>query len=516
MSASRERKKRQEFLASGGVDKKAAREAERKKAERKSTILYSTIAVLFVAIAAFLLVYNSGILQRKATAVTIDGVRYTAEDMAFYYYEAYAGFYDELVNNFGTYGPSMVGLDTSTSLKSQNAFNSTEEDAQTWDEYFKEQAVESLRFMTAMKAAADEANYTIDEEDQAYIDRRIEEAKTGATASGLSYGDYLTRLYGSLMTTSCFESNLEDYTLATSYALAYNDSLTYTEEEVNAQYESDPNSYDTVSYIRLAVNGSAPSTTDEEGNTVEPTEEETAAAWAEAQETAQALLDAYEAGEDLEQAVEEYDNATYLLEDNGTYSTTDYVAWCYEDGRTAGDAEIFENEDSHYCYVVIFNDRFRDDTKTVDVRHILINEENFPDMDAEDVTDEQMLELAEEVLASWDGTEDGFAQLAMEYSHDNESNVAGGGLYTNVYQGQMVDSFNDWIFDDARQSGDTGIVQTDYGYHIIYFIGDKPPRWYNNAESALRSEDYNAWESALLEEIGEATIDEKGMNYVGF
>ena len=83
--------------------------------------------------------------QEYAYPVTIDGVRYTAEDMAFYYYEAYAGFYDELVSNFGTYGPSMVGLDTSTSLKSQNAFNSTEEDAQTWDEYFKEQAVESLR-----------------------------------------------------------------------------------------------------------------------------------------------------------------------------------------------------------------------------------------------------------------------------------------------------------------------------------------------------------------------------------
>ena len=39
MSASREKKKRQELLANGAADPKAARAAEQKAAERKSNIL---------------------------------------------------------------------------------------------------------------------------------------------------------------------------------------------------------------------------------------------------------------------------------------------------------------------------------------------------------------------------------------------------------------------------------------------------------------------------------------------
>ena len=301
MSASRERKKRQEFLASGGVDRKAQRAAEQRAAERKSTIVYSTIAILFVAITAFLLVYNSGILQRRATAVTVDGVNYTADDAAFYYYESYLSFYSNIYSMYGSYGPSLFGLDTSQPLSSQNAFGSTEEDAQTWAEYFKDQAVESMRFITAAKKAAKEEGYTLTREDQAYIDKRIEDMEEAAKTAGLSYKNYLVSVYGSLMTVNCFESNLEDYTLATSYASHYSDSLTYTADEVQAVYDADPNSYDNISYLLVTVNGSA-ATTDEEGNTIEPTEEEKEAAWEEAKTAAQALLDAYNAGEDLEEA----------------------------------------------------------------------------------------------------------------------------------------------------------------------------------------------------------------------
>ena len=35
----------------------------------------------------------------------------------------------------------------------------------------------------------------------------------------------------------------------------------------------------------------------------------------------------------------------------------------------------------------------------------------------------------------------------------------------------MVDTFNDWCFDASRQPGDTGIVKTTYGYHVMYFVG---------------------------------------------
>ena len=37
------------------------------------------------------------------------------------------------------------------------------------------------------------------------------------------------------------------------------------------------------------------------------------------------------------------------------------------------------------------------------------------------------------------------------------SNASSGGLYTDIYRGQMVSEFEDWCFDPSRQAGDTGI-----------------------------------------------------------
>ena len=63
----------------------------------------------------------------------------------------------------------------------------------------------------------------------------------------------------------------------------------------------------------------------------------------------------------------------------------------------------------------------------------------------------------------------GFAQFAAEYTEDPGS-MATGGLYTDVYVGQMVEPFENWCFDETRKPGDTGLVQTNYGYHIMYFV----------------------------------------------
>ena len=56
MSASREKKARQEFNASGAVDPKAARQAEERAKQRRNNRLYGGIAIVFVLVAAALLV----------------------------------------------------------------------------------------------------------------------------------------------------------------------------------------------------------------------------------------------------------------------------------------------------------------------------------------------------------------------------------------------------------------------------------------------------------------------------
>ena len=58
----------------------------------------------------------------------------------------------------------------------------------------------------------------------------------------------------------------------------------------------------------------------------------------------------------------------------------------------------------------------------------------------------------------------------MEHSADPGSNT-NGGLYTEVMQGDMVPEFDAWCFDEARQVGDTAVVRTDLGFHVMYFSG---------------------------------------------
>ena len=69
-------------------------------------------------------------------------------------------------------------------------------------------------------------------------------------------------------------------------------------------------------------------------------------------------------------------------------------------------------------------------------------------------------------------TEDNFAEMAGTYTTDPGSQETGG-LYEDVYPGQMVETFNDWCFDASRVVGDHGIVKTPYGYHIMYFVGSE-------------------------------------------
>ena len=127
----------------------------------------------------------------------------------------------------------------------------------------------------------------------------------------------------------------------------------------------------------------------------------------------------------------------------------------------------------------------------VDVRHILyVPETNGTDADGNAISTEEDWAAAEakaqELLNQWlagEQTEESFAELAIHNSEDPGSS-GNGGLYENVYVGQMVEPFENWCFDETRKIGDYGIVKTDYGYHIMYFVGSTDI-WYHTAKSDM-------------------------------
>jgi hypothetical protein len=129
------------------------------------------------------------------------------------------------------------------------------------------------------------------------------------------------------------------------------------------------------------------------------------------------------------------------------------------------------------------------DSKFVDVRHILVQVKGGTTAEDGSTTysDEEWKtceDAAKAILDQWlagDKTEESFAALATEKTEDPGSKESGG-LYQQVVEGQMVPAFNDWCFDENRQYGDYDLVQTNYGYHVMFFVKSEL-RWPHYAES---------------------------------
>lgn len=499
MSASREKKKRQEFLASGAVDPKAARAAEQRAAERKSNILYAAVAGIFVVVAVALVVYNSGIIQRNQTAVTIDGEKYNVAETSYYYsqvYQNYASFYSQL------------GMDPS-GLKSQPYGD----DGTTYDDFFKQSAVDNMKYIHAAVKAAGEANMTLDSDDEAVVKQNVDSVKSAAAAAGYGYSSYLKALYGSTMTSSVFESCLRDQVLASKYADKYSeDNFVYTEDEIQAYYEEHKDTYDVVDAAYVTVSGAPEAKTDDEGNAIEATEEEKTAAMEAAKAAADEILAAYKDGGNLEQLAADHD-ATYSDVTPGASSVCGQ--WLFDQARKSGDADVIEDASGSRYYVAVFNSRERNEALDYNVRHILVTAANLDLPEGETATEEQLTAKAQEILAGWDGTEEGFAKLAEEYSQDGGSNT-NGGLYEDVPKGQMVAPFEDWCYEAGRKAGDTGVVYySGTGAHVMYFVGYGDTQyWHYGCENALRSNDQSEWQTQMTDSVTAETND-GGMKLVG-
>jgi parvulin-like peptidyl-prolyl isomerase len=193
----------------------------------------------------------------------------------------------------------------------------------------------------------------------------------------------------------------------------------------------------------------------------------------------------------------EYDADSSTLYSDASYSTmssyygSDIADWLFDTTRLEGETTYIANSSETGYYVLYFSSRNTLDYNTVNVRHILISAEDSSDEDSM----AEALAQAEEILAEYEAgeqTAEAFAALAEEYSTDTGSNT-NGGLYENVYQGQMVTNFNDWCFDESRQVGDTGIVESSYGYHVMYFDGYGDVYRGVAVEDTLRDNDYDAW-----------------------
>lgn len=147
----------------------------------------------------------------------------------------------------------------------------------------------------------------------------------------------------------------------------------------------------------------------------------------------------------------------------------------------------------------------KDSGDLVDVRHVLIQPEGgtVNDDDTVTYTDEEWEACRAEAQALLDewlaggGTEAAFAEMAQAHSVDEGSNT-NGGLYEDIYQGYMTDEFDAWCFEEGRTAGDYGLIKTEYGYHIMYFV-DVEAQWHSECRGSVIAELANEIMSAAKE-----------------
>lgn len=163
-----------------------------------------------------------------------------------------------------------------------------------------------------------------------------------------------------------------------------------------------------------------------------------------------------------------------------------------EDAITEESAEAYFDE-----HTEDYANQGLEKVNNVSVRHILIVPEG--EKDENDAYSDEALaaakEEAERIYALWqeNPTEEYFIELAGEYNEDPGS-TASNGLYEDFQPGSTTEAFNDWCFDQSRETGDCEIVETPFGYHIIYFVERTETR---------------AWLDAAIEDMAIADCQEK-------
>lgn len=527
MSASSKKKLRKEQTAGQMTERQLAEQKEAKKLKLLTigfTLLMVAILVIALTVAITTGINNSGILARNTTAVTIGEHEISNAELNYFYIDAINTFY----NQYGSYA-SMFGLDVTAPLD-QQVIN--EETGYTWADDFIVSAKNNAASIYALADEAAAKGHTLSEEELASIESTISTYATYATLYGYEDLDaYLKAMYGNGANEKSYREYCELSMLADSYYNAYGTSLTYDDAALREAEKDNFNKYSsfTYNYYYLAASKFLTGgTTDAEGNTTYSDEEKAASVQA-AEDAAKALT-----GEDIT-SVEAFDAAISALSINAESETpvtstlytdnayasinTTFVDWLADASRVAGNKTYIANETTSTDadgnevttvngYYVLYYTSTNDNTVALrNVRHLLVAfEGGTTDSTTGAVTysdDEKAAARAAagELYEQWksgDATEDSFAALANEHSDDGDGTT--GGLYENVYPGQMVTNFEDWCFDETRKAGDTGIVETEYGYHIMYYVGESDTVYRDYMiENELRSADITAWYEALVE-----------------
>ena len=517
-----ERKARQAKIAKKREKKSPKRIAMEQKLVKAIPIVIAAVAVVF-AIGWFL--NFMGVPQRMTTVMTVGDTKINQAQYTYYYQQIYSN-YASQAQQYAQYGISGIpGMMDYSTVPSEQKYNGEDAEGKgddyMWSDYLRDKTNEFLQQYITLGKEAKAANITLSEDEQKEIDETIKSIREQAASSDYSLNAYLRLYYGRGVNEKILREAMELETLSSKLIEQKSDELArnYTDEQLEAKYQKDQNTYNVLTARMFQFTTETPdypkdATDAQKKELDEKAKKETKA-------KADAMLGKVTGEESFkEQALanaskdqkDDYkkDEATLMKNTAVTQFSQisdDAVKWAASAKK--GDKKVFETDAG--CYVVyIVEAAHRDASETVDVRHILFKVDSEAEDQAKAKADAK--KKAEDALAEWqkgDKTEESFAALATEKTEDTGSQSTGG-LYERVYKGQMVKAFENWCFDAARKAGDTGIVESDYGYHVMYFSQpNEEPLWKLKIRDALSSEDAKTYTDELLKK-DENKIELKG------
>ena len=570
MSASSKKKLRKEQNAAAMTEKQQKELKEAKKL-KSMTLTFAVIMVLVVAIVVGVVVRSpiAGAIDRGTHAATVGTHELTTTDLSYFYIDAVNTYtqnvYSQYYSMLGDYWYLGLGFSTTTPLDEQEYKNEAEgeEDIATWADYFMNEAFESAKSVYGLYDKAVAENHKLTEDQQKALTNLEDSLELTALYSGYSSAaSYLRGTYGDGANMKTYSKYYEISALASSYYQEYAESLEYEDKDYRDHEKGKFNDYSSFSYAiyQIKVDNYLPKTTTSTekdskatettgppttsaSSKKEPTKEELAAAL----EKAKADADKLASGEYKDSKA--FDLAIQALEINkgdkkvastvsenvfyGNISNSDIKKWVGNANRKEGDVTVIaitqkDSSDKENptlkttgYYVVYFMERDDNKTDLVDVRHILVKfEGGTKDKDGKVTYSEaeknKAKEAAEKLLSDWkagEATEESFGKLADEKTQDTGSKGKGG-LYEKVYPGQMVEAFNDWCFNAERKTGDTGIVETEYGYHVMFFSKTQDITYRDSMIKAeLVSEDAKEWHDAIQEAVKVTKVNLDGMEW---
>ncbi len=464
----------------------------RQKVEKAEKVVGIVVACAIVLAIVFGLLDFFGVFNRAITAVKIDGEKSVSvavmncamADMRNRVYNASQEYEQSYGNGYYT---------SDTKLTDSCAYDSEK----TWGEYFEEEAVNYVKQVYTYK---DAKNNTLTEEQQKDINEAFDTLAENATKdekNTYSLNAYIKLVYGKGVNKKVLRTWLEDVHKAENAQKALQKNYTdgIKQEDINKYYKEHKAKYN----IAKVLSYSVPVDTSANAKKLEASglskkqidkiiKGDVAKAKAAADDLVKQIK---ENPDDFVKVINNYEknvkqNNNAINEDSiklsGVIDTA--MTSISENGRKwiasgapADSVKAIYNADykgKTFSFDIIKIIDPAKEYSTVNVRHILIQPETKNDK----ASAAEAGETAKTLYEQWkkNPTEDYFSELAEKNSKDTGS-TSNGGLYEDVYPGQMVKQFDKWCFDNSRKKGDSGIVKTDHGYHIMYFVSNNGVYW---------------------------------------